>query len=34
MVKGKEMLVIEKEKDTILATPELRDGKGRRVRGR
>ena len=41
MIKGKEMLVIEKEKElhsfllhTIPATPELRDGKGRRVRGR
>ena len=41
MIKGKEMLVIEKEKELhsfllhrILATPELRDGKGRRVRGR
>ena len=38
---GKEMLVIEKEKElhsfllhTIPATPELRDGKGRRVGGR
>ena len=41
MVNGKEMLVIEKEMELhsfllhrILAAPELRDGKGRRVRGR